>query len=277
MTPDPMTRAAGEGQSPPWSDPIEAVIFDLDDTLIREVDVAMTRLAVSAAQVRGSVVDGLLWRSIVLEEARLRWRASPWADLFRELGFASWEGLWSDGVQNHSRLDGLSEWLPEYRRSTWGAAVEKVEGPIQSAPVVSEWFVEAQRSGHPLLPGAPEAVSAAGAGRTLALLTNGPADIQRHKLDQTGLESAFAAVVVSGELGRGKPSAASFSAVVEGMEATPHRTVMVGDSWERDVLGALDAGLAGAVWLAHGREPPGRVPEGVAVVEDLSGGLGVLG
>lgn len=252
------------------------MVFDLDDTLIREVDVAMAHLAASAGQVAGAVVDGLLWRSIVLEEARLRWRAAPWADLFRELGFASWEGLWSDGVRNHTRLDGLSDWVPEYRRSTWEAAVQKVEGPARSAVAAADWFVEAQRSGHPLLPGAPEAVAAAGAGRALALLTNGPADIQRHKLGQTGLASAFASVVVSGELGWGKPSAASFSAVVDGMGAAPERTLMVGDSWERDVQGALDAGLAGAVWLAHGREPPGPVPEAVVVLNDLSEGLGFL-
>jgi putative hydrolase of the HAD superfamily len=253
------------------------VIFDLDDTLIGEVEVAMGRLAASAAQVGGSEVDGLLWRSIVLEEARLRWRASPWSDLFRELGFASWEGLWSDGEQNHSRLDGLSDWLPEYRRSTWATALEKVEGPKECGPVVEEWFVEAQRSGHPLLPGAPEAVAAAGAGRMVALLTNGPADIQRHKLGQTGLASAFDSVVVSGELGQGKPASASFLAVTEEMGSTPERTVMVGDSWERDVLGALDAGLAGAVWLAHGRVPPGPVPGRTIVMEDLSEGLGFLG
>ena len=253
------------------------MIFDLDDTLIQEVDVAMARLAASVGQVAGALVDGLLWRSIVLEEARLRWRASPWAELFRELGFASWEGLWSDGVNNHSRLDGLSDWLPGYRRSTWETAVEKVNGPAQSAVLVAEWFVDAQRSGHPLLPGAPEAVAAAGASRTLGLLTNGPADIQRHKLAQTGLASAFSAVVVSGELGRGKPSAASFSAVVEAMGAATDRTLMVGDSWERDVIGALDAGLSGAVWLAHGREPPAPVPEGVVVLDDLAGGLDFLG
>jgi putative hydrolase of the HAD superfamily len=253
------------------------VIFDLDDTLIREVDVAMAHLAASSAQVAGSALDGVLWRSIVLEEARLRWRAAPWATLFRELGFASWEGLWSDGDRNHACLDGLSEWLPDYRRSTWEAAVGKVEGPAHRAGAAAEWFVEAQRSGHPLLPGAPETVAMAGAGRPLALLTNGPADIQRHKLDQTGLASAFASVVVSGELGSGKPSAASFSAVVEGMGAAPQGTLMVGDSWERDVVGALDAGLAGAVWLAHGREPPGPVPDQVVVLDDLSGGLDLLG
>ena len=30
---------------------------------------------------------------------------------------------------------------------------------------------------------------------------------------------------------------------------------MVGDSWERDVTGALAAGMR-AVWISHGRTPP---------------------
>ena len=266
--------------TPAWADRIEAVVFDLDDTLIREVDVAMARLAASARMVGGAVVDGLLWRSIVLEEARLRWRASPWADLFRELGFASWEGLWSDGNGNHSSLDGLSAWLPQYRQETWAAAVAKVEGPPECGPAASEWFVATQRAGHPLMPGATEAVAAAGTNRVLALLTNGPADIQRHKLGQTGLAPAFSSVVVSGELGRGKPSAAAFAAVMQELKemgATPERTVMVGDSWERDAIGAVEAGLGGAVWLAHGREPPGPVPERVVILDDLAGGLAFLG
>ncbi|HXQ75394.1 MAG TPA: HAD hydrolase-like protein [Acidimicrobiales bacterium] len=42
---------------------------------------------------------------------------------------------------------------------------------------------------------------------------------------------------------------------------------MVGDSWERDVLGALGAGLS-AVWVAGGRTPPEEFPN-VTVVDSV--------
>jgi putative hydrolase of the HAD superfamily len=253
------------------------VIFDLDDTLIREVDVAMERLAGTTALIGDHRLDPVLWRSVVLDEARRRWRTSPWAAQFRELGFASWEGLWSDGDGNHPRLDGLAEWLPGYRRDTWTAALQEVGASADRGADLADEFSRAQRSGHPLMPGAEAAVAVAGANRDLALLTNGPSDIQRHKLAQTPLEPAFSTVVVSGELGAGKPSAAAFAAALDGLGAAPERTVMVGDSWERDVMGSLEAGLAGAVWLAHGRQPPAAVPGAVMVVDELPESLSLLG
>ena len=35
---------------------------------------------------------------------------------------------------------------------------------------------------------------------------------------------------------------------------------MVGDNWERDVGGALGAGLGAAVWISGGRVPPAPGP-----------------
>lgn len=43
---------------------------------------------------------------------------------------------------------------------------------------------------------------------------------------------------------------------------------MVGDSWDRDILGALNAGMR-AIWVAQGRPPPEPRPN-VTVVENLS-------
>jgi FMN phosphatase YigB (HAD superfamily) len=44
---------------------------------------------------------------------------------------------------------------------------------------------------------------------------------------------------------------------------------MVGDSWERDVLGGLGAGMS-AVWIADGRPVPEHRPR-VAVVDSVLG------
>jgi phosphoserine phosphatase len=72
--------------------------------------------------------------------------------------------------------------------------------------------------------------------------------------------------VISGDLGTGKPGREIFAHTLEVLGVTPDRAVMVGDSLERDVEGALAAGLR-AVWLnRHGR--PGR--PGIAEIATLA-------
>ena len=82
----------------------------------------------------------------------------------------------------------------------------------------------------------------------LAVLTNGAPAHQREKLHGSGLATYFEAVVVSGEVGVGKPDPRIFAAALAALAVAPSATVMVGDSIERDIVGAQAAGLR-AVWL----------------------------
>ena len=52
-----------------------------------------------------------------------------------------------------------------------------------------------------------------------------------------------------------------------GLDLGPHQAVMVGDSWERDVEGAVSCGLP-VVWIASGRPVPARL-DGVTVIETI--------
>jgi len=91
----------------------------------------------------------------------------------------------------------------------------------------------------------------------------------------SGLAGYFSAVVVSGELGAGKPDPAIFRHALREVGCDAEHAVMVGDSLTRDVLGALDAGLR-AVWVNRaGRERPGGRFAGleVASLTDLAGVL----
>ncbi len=196
---------------------------------------------------------------MVIAAARALWRTSAYYPEFLDLGFASWEGLWAtfDGV--HPRLEGLASWATTYRRAAWRDAlvVGGQEGPRLGdlAEAMAERYVEGQRSGHPVLPGALELVERLAAQVPLALVTNGPPDIQRLKIDQAGIGSRLSAVLISGEAGIGKPDPAIFLGALELLGVAPEHAVMVGDSWERDITGALSAGMR-AVWISHGRTAP---------------------
>lgn len=50
-------------------------------------------------------------------------------------------------------------------------------------------------------------------------------------------------MVISGEAGVGKPSPEAFHLVLDALGVRPEQAVMVGDSRERDVKGALAVGV----------------------------------
>jgi putative hydrolase of the HAD superfamily len=143
------------------------------------------------------------------------------------------------------------------------------------ADVLSQQYVDSQRSGHPLRPGAADLVRRLAATVPVVVVTNGPSDIQRLKLEQTGLSDLFSGVVISGELGIGKPDPAVLLHALELVRGPAAHAVMVGDSWERDVEAALAAGVR-PIWLSQGRLPTVS-DERVTVVSDISGVLSSLG
>ncbi|MFZ0215331.1 MAG: HAD-IA family hydrolase, partial [Candidatus Dormiibacterota bacterium] len=84
----------------------------------------------------------------------------------------------------------------------------------------------------------------------------------------TGLAGCFDAVVISGEAGVGKPAPEAFARVLDALGVRAADSVMAGDSWSRDIEGALGAGLA-AVWVAGQRTRPEPRP-GVRVIASVA-------
>jgi len=240
-----------------------AVVFDLDDTLIVEEAYAMASLREALSILPG--VDPEAAQVTALEAVRSVWRAGADYPLCASLGFASWEGLWSTFAGNHPSLGGLVAWAPTYRIEAWQAvgAVFGTDDPhlLDEAAVT---FESAQRRGHPVIEGMHDVLDTVTAQHPVGLITNGPSDIQRLKLEQADLTGAFGREVLSGELGMGKPEPAVFLGLLGGFGADPAASVMVGDSWERDVLGGIGAGMA-AVWIANGRPVPEQLDRVVAV------------
>ena len=87
--------------------------------------------------------------------------------------------------------------------------------------------------GHPVIDGMHDVLAAVAARHPVGLITNGPSDIQRLKLEQSGLTGAFGAEVISGELGVGKPDPSVFHGLLDGLGAGP-----VGLGHGRGQLGA---------------------------------------
>jgi putative hydrolase of the HAD superfamily len=143
-------------------------------------------------------------------------------------------------------------------------------------------YVRVRRSDWGVDPAAMRTLDALAAHYRLALVTNGAPRIQREKLEAAGMHSHFAALLISAEIGIGKPDRRIFDAALEAIGTSARDAVMVGDSIERDIVGARGAGLR-TIWLDRSGDTPGRaapaniritelgeLPAAVATIEDLA-------
>jgi putative hydrolase of the HAD superfamily len=108
-------------------------------------------------------------------------------------------------------------------------------------------------------------------GMKLGVITNGPSEMQRHKLALLGLERAFDTVCVSGEEGVRKPDEEIFRRALARCGVGAHESLFVGDHPVADIEGAHRAGLR-AVWKFVPYWPPvvTNVPEIRALSELLA-------
>ena len=94
----------------------------------------------------------------------------------------------------------------------------------------------------------------------LGLMTNGPTHHQSAKIDALGLQRWIPSehIFISEAVGCTKPDREIFAAAEKGMAQPVQEIYMVGDSYDKDILGAINAGWR-TVWMNHRRHP---LPEG---------------
>jgi putative hydrolase of the HAD superfamily len=81
----------------------------------------------------------------------------------------------------------------------------------------------------------------------LGIITNGRDAIQRSKIKKVGLDAIMDVIVVSESVGYLKPHREIFRAALKQMGCSADRCAFVGDNPIADVKGAVEAGLAG-IW-----------------------------
>ena len=87
----------------------------------------------------------------------------------------------------------------------------------------------------------------------LAIISNGDGEQQRRKIQKTGLNSYFAEIVISGEVGVSKPDRKIFELTCEKMNVKPEECIMIGDKFSVDVGGGINAGIT-SIWVDRKRD-----------------------
>jgi putative hydrolase of the HAD superfamily len=75
------------------------------------------------------------------------------------------------------------------------------------------------------------------------IITNGFSEVQRKKIETSGLKPFFNKIFISEEIKSPKPERAIFEYAVKSSNARKSQSLMVGDDWEVDVLGAVNFGI----------------------------------
>jgi HAD superfamily hydrolase (TIGR01549 family) len=99
-------------------------------------------------------------------------------------------------------------------------------------------------------------------GLKTAIVTNNLVDEQMDKLRHCKLLELINCIVISEEAGYIKPDVRIFETALERLQCDPHETIMIGDSWDNDILGAQAAGIPAVWYNCYSKELPDKsVPE----------------
>jgi len=105
---------------------------------------------------------------------------------------------------------------------------------------------------------------------TLHLISNGFRESQDVKLKGSGLTKYFQHIILSEEVGFNKPHAAIFEHALRLAGATKGESLMIGDSLEADIYGALNFGMDAIYFNPLKAQKPNDVPVQIHSLDELT-------
>lgn len=200
--------------------PVDAILFDVDDTLCRY-------------RRSGTELLALAFDAVGVEPF---FTAETYHDRYGEF------------VAGTETVAGL-------RRACFAAiAADEGRDPSLGRAVADAYAAERDHGAVDALPGAREAVRGLAADHAIGVVTNGAPGMQQQKLAAIGLDEAFDVVVHAGYDAPAKPDPEPFRRALAALDVPATRSVHVGNSLSTDVAGAHGAGMRSA-WLDQGGEP----------------------
>jgi putative hydrolase of the HAD superfamily len=207
--------------------PVDAVLFDVDDTLCRYRRPGSELLAVA----------------------------------FDRVGVEPFFGV-EEYYERYPEFAAAADDVATLREECFATlAAERGRDPAVGRRVAEVYAAERDHRNVRPLPGACGVVERLATDHRVGVVTNGSPSMQREKLEGLGLDGAFETVVFAGHDTAPKPDPEPFRRALRALSVDPGRAVHVGNSLEADVAGARAAGVR-AAWLADAdASPAGSTPD----------------
>ena len=128
------------------------------------------------------------------------------------------------------------------------------------AKKLSDDFLERTTYKTRLVDGAIELLEYLKPNYTMHILSNGFREVQYKKIENSGLKPFFDKIILSDEIGINKPHPDFFTHALEKTKALAAEALMIGDSWDADILGAYNSNIHQMWYNPEGLEPNGFRP-----------------
>jgi len=233
---------------------LEVVLFDLDDTLHDDTLAYQNAAEEVAREIEAEHgIDALALKRAYIAQA---------------------EGFWK-------RLTAttLSQRLEHIRATLWRSALTDVGLEDEAlAQRSAANYVRFRRRHFTPFPGVVGLLKALRKRHLkLGIVTNGFSETHREKIALLQLGDYFDALFIADEVGMVKPDPLLFAHACSRLESSPSASAMVGDRYDRDIRGALQAGLF-TVWIdrhdagvPEGAPPPHRTVASIGAVQAALG------
>lgn len=129
-----------------------------------------------------------------------------------------------------------------------------IDDPVY-AKNLSDDFLERSTRKTQLIEGTMELLDYLKPKYRMHILSNGFREVQFKKIENSGLKPYFDKVILSEDAGINKPHAGIFTYALKNTNSRRDQTVMIGDSWDADILGAHRSRIA-QIWFNPGGEAP---------------------
>jgi putative hydrolase of the HAD superfamily len=148
------------------------------------------------------------------------------------------EKLWEKFRNGIIKVDDL-RW-----KRMWYTLIDFKIGDEKLARDMGAWFLNQLPKRNLLFPHAKECLDfLTDKGYKLHLITNGFEETQHSKLKYSGISSYFIQVITSEGSNSIKPNKEIFEYAFMKANASPHESIMIGDSIEVDIQGAMNVGI----------------------------------
>lgn len=120
----------------------------------------------------------------------------------------------------------------------------------KKAKEMNDTFLDLLPSKTALLPNSLEILDYCQSKYQLHIISNGFYDVQLQKMRGSGIFHYFSKIVTNEVAGARKPSKKIFEYALQAANCKPQDAIMVGDSFEADILGSQSVGMK-AIYFAH--------------------------
>ena len=185
--------------------------------------------------------SGATFKSI-FEELNFEFSLEQFLDFYNPINHYYWKQY---------RENRISEVELRYLRLEKTFEAMKVTSTAALIDRVSELYIQQLSTHTELFEGTVSVLEYLNSKYTLHIITNGFEHTQQRKLENSGIAQFFKIVLTAEKIGFKKPHPTIFMSALKTAEVLPEHAMMIGDSLEADIQGALKLGMQAIHFNSH--------------------------